>query len=222
MYCERKEDCCQKRQEWERRQSWWDRWRDTREVFGREKEMQIEWRSLSTYGGLKPHVSAWGEDTATLHTHARKNAVTCTHQGHRTLVSRIYSSCQFFCCSQKLLMCHLLLFRIAKQINKYTLFLPRSSSLLLGLLIEQYFGKRCHDKKLPEETYAVREVMGRGQWGNRMPRTHRRAQYYGVCLPCCGLFPLQIFFQWTESYVLNLPIPLWKYMFFWRTNWFLD
>lgn len=31
--------------------------------------------------------------------------------------------------------------------------------------MEQYFGKRCHDKKLPRETYAVRGVMGRGQRG---------------------------------------------------------
>lgn len=56
----------------------------------------------------------------------------------------------------------------------------------LGSLTEQYFGKRCHDKKLPEETYAVREVMGRRQWGNRMPGMHWRAW-------CCVLYdPLNI------------------------------
>lgn len=83
-----------KKQEWEQRQGWWGGWRDTREVLGGEKEMQIERRSLSVFGGLKPHVSAWGEDTTTVHTHARKNGITCAHQGHGTLVSRIHFSRQ--------------------------------------------------------------------------------------------------------------------------------
>lgn len=56
-------------------------------------------------------------------------------------------------------------FALQKQINKYTPFVARSSSLLLGPPAEQYLGKRCHDKKLLDETYAVREVMGRGQRG---------------------------------------------------------
>lgn len=80
--------------------------------------VQIEWRSLSVYGGLKPHVSAWGEDTTILHTHARKE---CRHlHPPGALVSRMCFSCQL--CWQKPLTCHLhCIFRLLhKIINKYT------------------------------------------------------------------------------------------------------
>lgn len=131
--------------------------------------MQIEWRSLSVYFGLKPHVSAWGEDTATLHTHARKNAVTRIHQGHRTLVSRIHLSCQLSAAhvKKKLLTCHLrLVFHLVKQINKYTLLfrghLP-SYSAANGTILwwalpwqeapwRNLCGQRSHGKRAAGET----------------------------------------------------------------------
>lgn len=112
--------------------------------------------------------------TPLLHTHRRgTNAVTFTQRGRQTnLLLTAYNSLLL----AKLLTRHLN--SVARQINKYTPFVQRPSFLSLSLLTEQYFGERCHDKKLPGETYAVREVMGRGQRGNRMPGIHWRAGHY--------------------------------------------
>lgn len=61
-------------QEGEPRWSWCDRYRDTMEGLWGEK-LQIKGGSLSSYSGLKPHVTAWGEHTA----HMQRNPdVTCT------------------------------------------------------------------------------------------------------------------------------------------------
>lgn len=99
---------------------------------GGGKDADAEWRSGSIYSWLKPHVSAWGEDTAALRTHARNE---CRHS-HPSGVPHacfhnLFSPANFLC-SQKLLTCHLRCVCLPKRINKYTqLFLGHLSSYLL-------------------------------------------------------------------------------------------
>lgn len=159
------------------------------------ERLQIKGGSLSLYSGLKPHVTAWGEHTA----HMQRNPdVTCTHHGRHTLVSRNIVPLPTFKLSEekkkKLLGMSTLLRSSSISSRKRSKQIVFCCKVIfpLGLWTEQYFGKRCHDKKLPEETYAVGEVMGRRQRGNRMPRMHWRAWYCvswdTLNISCCGIF----------------------------------
>lgn len=118
--------------EQQHRRDWWDERRDTSGALGGGKDADAEWRSGSIYSWLKPHVSAWGEDTAALRTHARNE---CRHS-HPSGVPHacfhnLFSPANFLC-SQKLLTCHLRCVCLPKRINKYTqLFLGHLSSYLL-------------------------------------------------------------------------------------------
>lgn len=158
------------------------------------ERLQIKGGSLSSYSGLKPHVTAWGEHTA----HMQRNPdVTWTHHGRHTLVSRNIVPLPTFklvCRKKKNLLGMSTLLRpssIASRKRSKQIVFCCKVIFPLGLWTEQYFGKRCHDKKLPEETYAVREVMGRRQRGNRMPRMHWRAWYCmswnTLKISCCGI-----------------------------------
>lgn len=119
-------------QEQQHRWDWWDERRDTSGALGGGKDADAEWRSGSIYSWLKPHVSAWGEDTAALRTHARNE---CRHSHPSGVLHacfhNLFSPANFLC-SQKLLTCHLRCVCLPKRINKYTqLFLGHLSSYLL-------------------------------------------------------------------------------------------
>lgn len=211
MYCERKEGCCQRSRNGSKsRADGIDE--ETWESLWREKDMQIEWRSLSTNGGLKPHVSAWGEDTATLRTHARNNDVTCTHQGHHTLVFQNLFLLPTFCCLQKPLACRLRcglhLVRLAKQINKYSL-------LLQGHLPSWPVNRTILWKALPWQEAPWRNLCGQRSHGKNAagkPGAQDAPECLvlqsTVCLPCCECFLLQIWIinEFENSSCLYSPL----------------
>lgn len=113
-----------KKQDWEQRQGWWDRWRDTREVSGGERDadkvkecVHIRWIKTTCV------CLRWGHCKAT---HTCKEACRHLHPPgapHASFQNLFLMPT--FCCSQKLstrhLHCVLHQFRLAKQINKYTL-----------------------------------------------------------------------------------------------------